>query len=138
MPLNKSQETLAEKLGLKRGIKLLILNPIENMFEMLSPLHEITILLRKVKGSADLALCFFNTRKQLDQELPRLEGLLRAGGVIWICWPAAENGFESSLDESYIRQACKTMGLLETETCRLDGNWSGIKFVPATMNDYGI
>lgn len=120
---------LAKKLGIKSGIRLLLVNAPGNYAELVAPLPPEVQVSSRFRGSVDL--CHFFTRRdvELRAKLPRLMSLIRQDGCIWVSWPKRASGVKTDVTEDRIRAACLPIGLVDIKVCAVDETWSGLKLV---------
>jgi hypothetical protein len=118
---------LPAKLGLKPGLKLLVLNPPPNLDALLAGAPDIERLARA--GNFDCALAFAKARAALAGIFARLEPKLPDHGMIWIAWPKKTSGVATDLTEDIVRRTGLAAHLVDVKVCAIDATWSGLKFV---------
>ncbi len=123
-----SKKTLIEKLGIKDGNSLLVLNEPENYFKLLGPLPKNVKL--KIDGSMWDIIHFFATdKKQLEKMFPFLIKSLKRSGMLWISWSKKTSKILTDLNENIIREIGLSHGVVDVKVCAIDETWSGLKFV---------
>jgi len=119
---------LWKKLGLKSGLRVLLLNPPADIEALLAGApRDLDRLARLVPF--DFALALFTSRDALMAALARLEPKLAADGMIWIAWPKKASGVATDLTENVVRDAALARGLVDVKVCAIDATWSGLKLV---------
>jgi predicted CoA-binding protein len=81
------QKSLVEKLGIKRGFKIIVLNPPQNYHSLLGKLPDNVILMKELKGPLDFIHLFTKERQELEDKFPILKQEVSPNGIIWISWP---------------------------------------------------
>jgi len=124
-----SKRSLTEKLGIKEGFRIAILNPPENYTPMLgAPLAGVTVHERHRTG-LDLIHCFVTSRREAASAISTLKDNISSHGALWVSWPKASSGVKTDLNENVIREIGLKSGLVDVKVCAVDETWSGLKFV---------
>src|SRR6187200_2797514 len=105
-----SGKKLAEKLGIKEGMKLMLMDPPENYFDMLGDLPPKVKRLKSDKEEADFIHAFVKTSEQLKKNLPTMLRQLNQDGMIWISWYKKSSGMKTDITEDTIRTVALPMG----------------------------
>jgi hypothetical protein len=129
MSLGYSKRPLAEKLGIKRGSAIAILNPPADYEATLGDLPEGTTVLTKLKGELDFIQFFTTNKSTLEDALPKLKANAKADAAIWISWPKRSARLETDLNDAAVREIGLRNGLVDVKVCAVDATWSGLKFV---------
>ncbi len=130
MTTGYSGKPLIEKLGIKTGYKMLILNNPENYLTLLDKLPERLVISYELPGTSQDFIHFFTAQRQeLEQLFPVLKQALAPGGMLWISWPKAAAKMRSDLTENIVREIGLANGLVDVKVCAIDATWSGLKFV---------
>ena len=82
-----SRKTLIEKLGIKEGLRVVVVNPPRNYMGMLGKLPTDVLICQELKGTADVIHFFTTERKELEDRFSILKHALSQDGVLWISWP---------------------------------------------------
>lgn len=127
MTAGYSDTTLADKLGLKRGMRVWFHNMPEHI--------------RRAIDSADVeeqpaasdglqgAHLFVTDRAHLERELAALRPLLATNGFVWVSWPRKAAGIPTDLTDDVVRDVALPTGLVDCKLCAVDEIWSGLKFM---------
>ncbi len=131
MPNAKSQskKTLIEKLGIKEGFKIAILNPPQNYSNTLGQLPKRVFAKETLDGSLDFIHFFAKKREMLGIIFPALKKGLCKTGMLWISWPKNSSNIETNLNENVVRKIGLANDLVDMKVCSIDKDWSGLKFV---------
>lgn len=124
-----SGKPLVEKLGIKPGSRLAILNPPRGYARTLGRLPRGTTRTRAVRRLLDFIHLFTRERRDLERRFPTLERALAPAGMLWISWPKRGSGVETDLTEDVIRAIALASGLVDVKVAAIDDVWSGLKLV---------
>ena len=122
-----STSTLATKLGVKPGHRLLLLGAPEG-FEI-EGLPDDVQLGRTARGTADVILAFHDRRARLERRLPRLRACMEPAAGLWIAWPKRASKLPTDLTEDIVRELALASALVDNKVCAIDATWSGLRLV---------
>jgi CheY-like chemotaxis protein len=116
-----------EKLGVKEGMRVCLINAPKGFTETLRPLPSGVRFSAKLSSDADLVVAFVRSYRELST---RLESLVRDIGrqTVWLAWPKKASGIKSDLDGNGVRQAGLASGWVDFKVCAIDDTWSGLAF----------
>ncbi|MFI6468408.1 DUF3052 domain-containing protein [Streptomyces sp. NPDC050538] len=83
---------------------------------------------------ADVALAFYQERRQLDAEAAELVLGLADSAMLWIAWPRKAAGHASDITENGLREVFLPLGVVDVKVAALGDDWSGLKFVRRREN----
>jgi hypothetical protein len=124
-----SKTSLAQKLGLKPGIKVAALNAPSGYRKLLAPLPAEVSFVDNATAGAGFVHLFVTERWVLEKDLKRLRKLLDDAGILWISWPKKSSGVASDITEDVIREVCLPLELVDIKVCAVDDTWSGLKLM---------
>ncbi len=124
-----SKKPLSEKLGVKAGSRVAVLNAPSGFDEKLYDSPSIVVTEALPGYLLDLILLFVADKEELEDEFPALEGKLARSGVLWVCWPKRSSGVKTDLDDVAVREAGLGNRLVDVKVAAIDETWSGLKFV---------
>jgi len=126
-----SGKPLAAKLGIKPGMRIVLLGAPDALDALLAPLPDGVTLSHSLAGVASaLFLHYFTTQQaQLQADFAALKAALAPGGMLWISWPKRASKVATDLDENVIRAAGLAHGLVDVKVAAVDETWSALKFV---------
>lgn len=121
----RSGRSLAQKLGLKEGMTMVLLDPPAGFERTLAAPAGITLRTGN-RGRREMTLWFVTRRRELER---RREAVVRAvgEGTLWMAWPKRSSGVETDLSEDAIREVFLPAGLVDTKVCAIDETWSGLR-----------
>lgn len=129
MSAGYSKRTLIQKLGIKAGNRLALINAPDNYEETLGPLPAGVTALDTLDESLDFIQFFTKEASQLEAQFPSLKAAMTKSGMIWISWPKKASKVETDITEDVIRQIGLEIGLVDVKVCAVDHIWSGLKFM---------
>lgn len=124
-----SGKSLADKLGIKAGHRVLVVSGPKGYRSLLGALPDGVSLRRSGSGRFDVIHVFSGQRKALEAELRRLAVIMPDEGMIWASWPKKSSGVATDLDENAVRELALKVGLVDVKVCAVDETWSGLKLV---------
>jgi hypothetical protein len=126
-PAGYSGKSLADKLGVKPGVRLWTLNAPDNYPELIGPLPT-GVSIAPDPGTADILHLFVTSRADLVARVD-LTQAARLGAAVWISWPKKSSPMFADLTEDGVRDAILPTGWVDVKVCAVDQNWSGLKFL---------
>lgn len=127
-----SQRSLADKLGIKEGHTVVIINAPENYEKTLNIEDRFVTVLRATNSKTtgcDVIHFFTKSRLEFEKQLTILQKFIKQNGMIWVSWPKKSSGVKTDLDENIIREYALAKGLVDVKVCAVDEIWSGLKLV---------
>lgn len=128
-PAGYSGTPLPQKLGIKPGDKVAVLNPPWEYRSVVTPLPEGVAVITRVPTQAAFVHLFVHNVAELERKLPPVYQALADDGMVWISWPKKSSGRATDLTEDGIRRVALPMGLVDVKVCAVDEIWSGLKLV---------
>ena len=124
-----SGKTLTEKLGIKPGMKTLLINIPDNYFELTG--KKIADQLCTKKEVPDLIHLFVLSSKEFIAEMKKLNSVIRQNSkiIIWVSWYKKSAKMLTDLSEDVIRNYALNNDLVDIKVCAIDEKWSGLKLV---------
>ena len=124
-----SKRSLVEKLGIKDGAKIAILNAPRGYDRTLGKLPNNVRRGARASGPLDFLQFFTSEQRELERQFAALERALAPAGMLWISWPKQSSGVPTDLTENAIRAIGLAHGLVDVKVAAVDDVWSGLKFV---------
>ena len=118
---------LAQKLYMREGFRIAILNPPVGYGQLLVGLPDNVTIANSPEGELDLIQFFVTKRKQLEEELPKLRNALRPRGLVWVSYPK-RNQLDADINRDSIVAYAKTIGLKAVAQVSVDDTWSALRF----------
>jgi hypothetical protein len=121
---------LTQKLGIKPGMSIAVLNAPPNVDTILGELPDNVSITRRLRGHRDLVLIFVTRQVELAARVPALISAIAPNGMIWVAWPKRASKIETDMTEDVIREiVLPTSDLVDVKVCAIDQVWSGLKLV---------
>src|SRR5260370_18311187 len=98
-----SRRSLVDKLGIRDGATIAILNPPHGYTGTLGPLPARVARKPRATGSLDFIQFFSRDKRQLVRHFPSLARALAPAGMLWISLPKRSSGVPTDLTEDVIR-----------------------------------
>jgi len=126
---------LAEKLGIKEGMTVGILNA-PNYFDFdLGDLPDgVEVLRDSDEAPADIFLIFADRSDEAQRGFERAVTYLPPNGAIWIVWPKKSSDRDFDLNEDVLHELFLPTGMVDNKVCAIDETWSGLRFVVRKEN----
>jgi hypothetical protein len=134
MPAGYSGTPLAQKLGIKAGHSVVLVNAPANFEIDVAPLPpNVSLSCRGAtgqgEGACDVILAFFTSRAALEVRVAALAADLKPKGGLWIAWPKKSSGMATDVTEALVRETGLGTGLVDNKVCAVTDVWSGLRFV---------
>jgi hypothetical protein len=121
-----SGRPLAQKLGIKAGMTIVLLDAPAGIEQTLAPLPpDVTVRRSGNRGRRELTLWFVTARSVFERHLQSVKAV--GEGTLWMAWPKRSSGVETNLSEDTIREVALPAGLVDTKVCAIDDTWSGLR-----------
>ena len=121
--------SLVEKLGIRRGQKVGLLNPPSGYDSTLTGLPDGTAVTHGLSGEFDFIQFFAKNAEDLERSFGASKARIKQSGMIWASWPKGASRARGGLSSDIVRQIGLRYGLVDVKICSLDQNWSALKFV---------
>ncbi len=130
MSAGYSGTTLAKKLGVKEGYRILLYNHPDHYFELFSDMPEgVEQIVHISAKSADFIHLFCTTFEELQKAVKEYKPALKMSGMLWISWPKGSSDITTDLKRDPIREYLIKIGLVDVKVAAIDKDWSGLKFM---------
>lgn len=129
-----SQKSLKDKLGIKEGYSVTILNAPNSYEKTLGKLPENVKVSSRLGRNSDFVHFFTTKNSDLEKKFPSLVKSIKQNGVIWISWPKGSSKVPTDLNENIVREIGLRNGVVDVKVCAIDETWSGLKFVIRTKD----
>ena len=124
-----SSRSLVDKLGIKPGMRIAILNAPPRYRVTLGTLPPGVRVVSSIRGTLPFIQFFTRSRAQLEAKLGMLLGALESSGALWVSWPKKASGVATDMTEDVVRETALPVGLVDIKVAAVDEVWSGLKLV---------
>lgn len=120
---------LIKKLGIKPGMKVLLINQPDNYYDLLET--NIGDQLCKKNETADFVHLFVKSEKEFVNEMKKLKTVCKKNTAItiWISWYKKSAKILTDVTEDTIRNYALQNDLVDVKVCAVSEVWSGLKLV---------
>lgn len=115
-----SGRPVLEKLGVKAGMKLAVMAAPESFVALLNGIPYVS----RPGKNTQLTVCFIRSRLELEREME----FLALYPPLWIAFPKQSGALRADFNENDVRELGLATGLVDNKICRIDDDWSGIRF----------
>lgn len=124
---------MMEKLQLKAGQRLALVNPPDDMQRILSIQMENILLDDGLSGQPDGVLAFFRTKEEVLALAPAVFLSVKSGGLAWIAYPKGGSGIVTDLNRDRLWAVLEPSGWRPVRNIAIDHIWSALRFRPAEL-----
>lgn len=120
---------LLQKLGIKSGMKVLVLHAPKNYFQLLQ--SDISRQYVSSTETPDFIHLFAETDAVFKNEMKKILQICKKNSsvIIWVSWYKKSSGIASDLNENLIRNFALKNDLVDIKVCAVSNEWSGLKLV---------
>ncbi len=120
--------SLAKKLGIKAGYKLLVLNAPEGYMATLGELPEGTEVKSSGGGTFDFVQVFVYNKKEIDKHATEAARSVKAGGLLWFCYPKKTSKIKTDVTRDQGWDSVFRAGLVGVAQVAVDETWTATRF----------
>jgi len=125
---------LPQKLGIKPGMTVVIINAPTNYRRLLGTIPEGVTFSGRLKADSDFVHVFIKTPRELEKLLSVLREKLPDTGTVWASWPKRSSGMPTDVTEDVVRAVALPLGFVDIKVCAIDETWSGLKLMVRRIN----
>jgi hypothetical protein len=122
-----SEKTIAQKLFIKAGQRLLFVGAPAGYPDQLGPLPEQVTVVPAAEAPIDMIQVFVDSRAELEAQLPRLKGLLAPKGMLWVTYHKGTSRVKTDIHRDSINAYAKSIGLEGVAMISIDDDWSALR-----------
>jgi CheY-like chemotaxis protein len=122
--MNRTDRTAAEKLGIKDGARVALIDPPADYLRVLGKLPKDVSLEEEPEETLPLTLWFV---RDPDAYLAGLAAMRKraAASQVWVIYP---KGQKTGIKQSMIRESALAVGLVDYKVCSVNDTWTGLLF----------
>ena len=120
------EKTAAQKLGLKPGQALMLINPVPGAEAMLGPLPADARI--TLQDKPDVVLLFARSLAELNAALPGFASLAGPKTRLWLAYAKLTSPLAGDLNRNLIHDLVPHYGLGTVSQIALDQDWSAMRF----------
>jgi hypothetical protein len=122
--------SLAKKLQLKPGQKMIVFNPPTGYFNQLKAALKANTLTNRARSGADAVLLFASSVADLNRHAAKTIAAVPRDGLLWIAYPKGASKIKSDLNRDHGWDAIHKAKLEGVRLIALDDTWSVMRFQP--------
>ena len=123
-----SGSPLPQKLGIKPGTTVIVINEPPNYRKLLGKLDRVTFS-NRISTNSDFVHLFTKRRSEFESRLSILRDKIADNGTIWVSWPKKSANIPTDITEDVVREIALPLGLVDIKVCAVDETWSGLKLM---------
>lgn len=118
-------QSLAQKLQIKPGRSLLLVDPPAGYLESLGELPEDA---RREEAPADVVQLFVRSRAELEERLDAARAALNPGGILWVAYPkGTSKTMKADIHRDSINAYAQSLGMEGVAMVAIDEDWSALR-----------
>ena len=125
---------LPQKLGIKPGLAVVIINAPTNYRRLLGTIPEDVTFSGRLKPDSSFVHIFIKKRSELANRLSVLREKIADTGTVWVSWPKRSSGVSTDATEDVVRAVALPLGFVDVKVCAIDETWSGLKLMVRRTN----
>lgn len=124
-----SEKPLHQKLGIKEGMNVLVLDAPDEYFDRLGEDCPPFFIQDNGVVGLDFVHLFTNSKDTLKQHLEHLRNNIKANGMVWVSWYKKAAKLPTEITEDIIREIALPLDWVDVKVCAVSEQWSGLKLV---------
>jgi hypothetical protein len=125
---------LPQKLGIKPGLNVVMINAPANYRRLLGTIPEGVTFSDRLKPDLNFVHVFIKKRSELEKRLSFLREKIADTATVWVSWPKRSSGVLTDLTEDAVRAVALPLGFVDVKVCAIDETWSGLKLMVRREN----
>jgi len=122
-----SDKPVAQKLSIKPGSKLLLVNPPAGYVDMMGELPAGAQLLQDAHTPVEAIQAFIANREELEAQLPLLKRRMAPKGMLWITYHKGTSKIKTDINRDSIVAYARTIGLQGVAMISIDEDWAALR-----------
>ena len=122
-----AEKTIAQKLQIKPGRIVLLVNAPPNYAALLEPLPEGVDIVAQPEQPVDLIQMFVASRAELEAQLAALKPLLKPSGILWVTYHKGTSRVKTDINRDTIAAYAETIGLQPVAMVAIDRDWAALR-----------
>jgi hypothetical protein len=122
-----SEKSIAEKMHLKPGMTLLIIDPPQGYLERLGKLPEDVRMVDDMVKDLDVVQMFVKRISEFEARIKQLKSFLKPSSIVWVTYPKGTSGVDTDLNRDIIWSKAKDLGMEAVANFSVDDVWSAMR-----------
>ncbi len=123
-----SEKTLVQKMVIKPGYKVIVINPPEGYLQTLGDFPEGAGLIEINTQPVDVIQVFVKTLEEVIRNVESWKKNLKLTGILWITYPKGTSKVKTDLNRDILWQQLKAYHLEDVAMVAVDETWSAMRF----------
>lgn len=119
-----------KKLGLKPGMRAVVLGAPSGYVKSLGPLPEGVALSQNLSGTKEFVQLFATRKSEITESAEKLFQAAAPGALVWVTYPKKTSGVKSDLSREEVWAAMEGTGWRPVSQIAIDDVWSALRFRP--------
>ena len=119
-----SDKSCRRETSIKPGQKILLVNPPKGYRALLGEIPKGVTVLKETAEAVDLIQVFVASRKDMEEQLPRLKPLLAPKGLLWVTYHKGTSKQKTDINRDSIAAYAGTIGLQAVAMISVDEDLS--------------
>jgi len=120
---------LAQKLGLKDGDVVTIVNEPDGFRSLLDVGNDEVTFKQSLRAPLDMVIVFLVAAAEMRKRRDLIATAILPDGAIWVAWPKKASKVPTDITEDTVREVFLPHGLVDNKVCAIDETWSGLRVV---------
>ena len=123
-----STKSIPQKLLIKEGEQILLINPPENYKILLvGKIPKDVTFHTESEENLDMIQIFIRNRKELEDLLPKMKPKLKSNGKLWVSYLKGTSKSKTDINRDSLREYAKSIGLKTIGLVSIDKDWSSMR-----------
>ncbi len=122
------EKTVAQKLFIKEGMKILLVNAPAGYSAKLGKLPRNVTVVKESSMPVDFVQLFIANRKELEAQAPKLKKMLNPDALLWVCYLKGTSKTKTDINRDTLHAYARTIGLEGVSLISVDDDWSAMRF----------
>ncbi len=127
-----AERPVADKLKVKPGQKLLILNAPDGYLQTLGTLSQGVEVKTSAGGTFDFVQVFVRSKADVDNSAKTALQALKPGGLLWFTYPKKSSKIKTDISRDEGWDAVRKLGMEGIALIAIDDTWSAMRFRPTS------
>ena len=123
-----SDKSIVQKLFIKPGNKILLINPPEGFQQQLGALPKDATIVSDTSPLVEVIQVFVANRAELEAQLPRLKDFLAPKGMLWVTYRKGSSKVKTDINRDTIYTYAQSIGLEGVAMVSIDQDWTAFRF----------
>jgi hypothetical protein len=127
-----AESSLASKLQVKAGMKMLVMNAPEGYLKQLAALPTGAEVTPKEGGTFDFVQAFVYNKADIDRLAPKAIRAVKPGGMLWFSYPKKTGTIKTDIHRDVGWDAVTNAGWEGVRLISVDDTWSALRVRPTS------